>query len=126
MSEANKKVCVVIPIHKENPSSFELISFQQSYKILSSHSIYVIAPKGLNIQNYKLDDNSIKITPSSLLPSPSSIQTYEDHRMAMSFSLLGLRVPGIEIADPGCVSKTFPDFYDVLEALRGITPSPAR
>jgi 3-phosphoshikimate 1-carboxyvinyltransferase len=46
--------------------------------------------------------------------------------MAMSFSLLGLRVPGMEIADPGCVSKTFPDFYDVLEALRGITPAPAR
>jgi 3-phosphoshikimate 1-carboxyvinyltransferase len=59
-------------------------------------------------------------------PRPTTVRTYDDHRMAMSFSLLGLRVPGIEIADPGCVSKTFPDFYDVLEALRGITPSPAR
>jgi 3-phosphoshikimate 1-carboxyvinyltransferase len=59
-------------------------------------------------------------------PRPTTVRTYDDHRMAMSFSLLGLRVPGIEIADPGCVSKTFPDFYDVLEALRDITPSPAR
>jgi 3-phosphoshikimate 1-carboxyvinyltransferase len=60
------------------------------------------------------------------VPRSTTVQTYDDHRMAMSFSLLGLRVPGIEIADPGCVSKTFPDFYDVLEALRGITPAPAR
>ena len=39
--------------------------------------------------------------------------------MAMSFALLGLRVPGIEIADPGCVAKTFPGFWDALDALRG-------
>jgi len=39
------------------------------------------------------------------------IKTYNDHRMAMSFSIAGLRVEGIEIENPGCVSKTFPDFY---------------
>ena len=50
-------------------------------------------------------------------PVPATVATYEDHRMAMSFSLLGLRVPGIEIADPGCVAKTFPDFFTVLESL---------
>ena len=47
-----------------------------------------------------------------------AVQTYEDHRMAMSMALLGLRVPGIDILDPGCVSKTFPDFFEALEALR--------
>ena len=36
----------------------------------------------------------------------------------MSFALLGLRAPGIAIADPGCVAKTFPDYFDVLETLR--------
>ena len=46
------------------------------------------------------------------------VATYDDHRMAMSFALLGLRVPGIEIADPGCVAKTFPDYFEVLEGLR--------
>jgi 3-phosphoshikimate 1-carboxyvinyltransferase len=51
-------------------------------------------------------------------PQPARIETYDDHRMAMSFALLGLRVPGIEIADPGCVSKTFPGFWDALDALR--------
>jgi 3-phosphoshikimate 1-carboxyvinyltransferase len=47
------------------------------------------------------------------------IETYDDHRIAMSFSVLGLRVPGIEIADPGCVAKTFPEFFDALDRLRG-------
>ena len=49
---------------------------------------------------------------------PASICTYNDHRMAMAFSLIGLRVPGIIIENPGCVSKTFPDFFNVLDGLR--------
>jgi 3-phosphoshikimate 1-carboxyvinyltransferase len=49
---------------------------------------------------------------------PAAVQTYNDHRMAMAFSLIGLRVPGITIENPGCVSKTFPDFFEVLETLR--------
>jgi 3-phosphoshikimate 1-carboxyvinyltransferase len=48
---------------------------------------------------------------------PATICTYNDHRMAMAFSLIGLRVPGIEIENPGCVSKTFPNFFDVLGQL---------
>jgi 3-phosphoshikimate 1-carboxyvinyltransferase len=46
------------------------------------------------------------------------IHTYNDHRMAMAFALLGLRVPGITLQNPGCVSKTFPDFFQELEWLR--------
>lgn len=49
---------------------------------------------------------------------PAVIQTYNDHRMAMAFSLIGLRVPGVTIENPGCVSKTFPNFFEVLETLR--------
>ena len=51
-------------------------------------------------------------------PQPASIHTYDDHRMAMSFALVGLRVPGISILDPGCVAKTFPRFWDTLDTLR--------
>jgi 3-phosphoshikimate 1-carboxyvinyltransferase len=51
-------------------------------------------------------------------PHGAVIETYDDHRMAMSFALLGLRIPGISIADPACVAKTFPDFFAVLETLR--------
>lgn len=49
---------------------------------------------------------------------PAAVRTYNDHRMAMAFSLIGLRVPGIVIENPGCVSKTFPKFFNVLETLR--------
>lgn len=50
---------------------------------------------------------------------PADIQTYDDHRMAMSFALLGLVTGGIRILDPSCVSKTFPDYFTVLDGLRG-------
>ena len=48
---------------------------------------------------------------------PAQIHTYQDHRMAMAFSMIGLKIPGITILEPGCVSKTFPGFYEVLEQL---------
>ena len=49
---------------------------------------------------------------------PAVIQTYNDHRMAMAFSLIGLRYDGVTIENPACVSKTFPGYFDVLETLR--------
>lgn len=50
-------------------------------------------------------------------PKPSIVETYEDHRMAMGFTLTGLRAPGIVISNPGCCRKTFENFYEVLEQL---------
>lgn len=41
----------------------------------------------------------------------ATIATYDDHRMAMAFAVAGLRIPGVVIDDPGCVVKTFPDFW---------------
>ncbi|BDI32416.1 3-phosphoshikimate 1-carboxyvinyltransferase [Capsulimonas corticalis] len=46
---------------------------------------------------------------------PAEIKTYDDHRMAMSFAVAGLRLPGVTILDPGCVAKTFPDFWERWE-----------
>lgn len=50
-------------------------------------------------------------------PRPATIETYGDHRMAMSFALLGLRASGIQIADPECAAKTFPGFWATLTRL---------
>ena len=47
----------------------------------------------------------------------AEIETYDDHRMAMAFSLAGLRIPGVVILDPGCVSKTWPGYFDAFAAL---------
>jgi 3-phosphoshikimate 1-carboxyvinyltransferase len=49
---------------------------------------------------------------------PAVIRTYNDHRMAMAFSLVGLRFDGVTIDNPGCVSKTFPNYFEVLDTLR--------
>lgn len=49
---------------------------------------------------------------------PAVIQTYNDHRMAMAFALVGLRIPGISIENPACVAKTFPKYFQVLDSLR--------
>ncbi|MBI3168482.1 MAG: 3-phosphoshikimate 1-carboxyvinyltransferase [Chloroflexi bacterium] len=48
---------------------------------------------------------------------PANIQTYNDHRMAMAFSLIGLRFDGVTIENPSCVSKTFPNYFEVLKQL---------
>ncbi len=50
-------------------------------------------------------------------PQPATIETYDDHRMAMSFSLVGLRASGIRIANPGCTAKTYPRYFHDLERL---------
>lgn len=57
-----------------------------------------------------------KVHPGS--PTPGLIATYDDHRMAMSFALLGLVHAGVEIDDPSCVDKTFPEYFQVLDELR--------
>ncbi len=63
------------------------------------------------------EEAGLVITPGPL--RPATVRTYGDHRMAMAFSVPGLRVAGIAIADPGCVRKTFPGFFAALEALAG-------
>ena len=60
--------------------------------------------------------DGLRITPPEVLSS-ATVQTYDDHRMAMSFAVAGLRLPGVKICDPDCTHKTFPNFFDVLERL---------
>ncbi|MEQ8839493.1 MAG: 3-phosphoshikimate 1-carboxyvinyltransferase [Acidimicrobiales bacterium] len=51
-------------------------------------------------------------------PAAATFATYDDHRMAMAFALIGLVVPGVAVRDPGCVAKTFPGYFEALEQLR--------
>ena len=60
--------------------------------------------------------DGLTIYPASSL-QPATIQTYDDHRMAMAFAITGLRSPGIVIDNPACVAKTFPTFFEELDAL---------
>jgi len=61
------------------------------------------------------DDHHITIFPG--IPKPGKIESYADHRIAMSFSLIGLRIPGILINGMECVSKTCPEFTALWEKL---------
>ncbi|MDB6016856.1 MAG: 3-phosphoshikimate 1-carboxyvinyltransferase [Pedosphaera sp.] len=58
--------------------------------------------------------DSLEISPSPL--HGAEIETYNDHRMAMCFAILGLKVAGIKIKNPACVKKTFPNFFQKLAA----------
>jgi 3-phosphoshikimate 1-carboxyvinyltransferase len=58
--------------------------------------------------------DTLTIQPSKL--HGAEIETYNDHRMAMCFAILGLKVPGIKIKNPACVKKTFPNFFQKLAA----------
>lgn len=60
--------------------------------------------------------DGLTITPAKL--HGAVVQTYDDHRMAMSLALIGLKVPGVIIDNPGCVAKTYPRFFEDLERLR--------
>src|SRR5690606_2773645 len=67
---------------------------------------------GLEVEEH---DDGLTIHPGPM--KPAVIDTYDDHRMAMSFAILGLGQEGVQIADPGCTSKTYPDFFQDLERL---------
>jgi 3-phosphoshikimate 1-carboxyvinyltransferase len=48
------------------------------------------------------------------------IETYHDHRIAMSFGVLGSRLPGLRILDPGCVAKTYPNYWNDWQLARSV------
>ncbi len=58
--------------------------------------------------------DTLTVTPSPL--HGAEIETYDDHRMAMCFAILGLKIPRLKIKNPACVRKTFPDFFQKLAA----------
>lgn len=69
-------------------------------------------------------ENTLTIYPG--IPQPSLVDTYDDHRMAMGFSLIGLRADGIEIDNPGCCRKTFENYFECLEeCLKTLEATPA-
>ncbi|HEY6418531.1 MAG TPA: 3-phosphoshikimate 1-carboxyvinyltransferase [Candidatus Binataceae bacterium] len=60
-------------------------------------------------------DDGLAIQPSQL--HGGTVETYDDHRIAMSFAVAGLKTSGIRITNPACVAKTFPDFFAKLKSL---------
>lgn len=84
------------------------IRFQESDRI---HAICTELSR-MDIRCEETQD-SITIYPGT--PRPCTVETYDDHRMAMGFALTGLRAEGIVINDPGCCRKTFENYFEVLD-----------
>jgi 3-phosphoshikimate 1-carboxyvinyltransferase len=61
------------------------------------------------------DEDGFTVNPGT--PAPTVFETYDDHRMAMSMALLGLRAPGVQISNPRCVAKTYPAYFADLARL---------
>lgn len=92
------------------------IRFQESDRI---HAIVTeLGKMGIRCDETK---DSVTIYPGK--PTASCVETYDDHRMAMGFSLIGLRADGIDIQNPECCRKTFENYFDVLaEVVRQLVP----
>lgn len=69
---------------------------------------------GIRCKEY---EDGLEIRPKKI--RAGRVRTYEDHRMAMAFSLIGLRVSGIVIEDPDCCAKTFENYFDLLDEITG-------
>lgn len=66
-----------------------------------------------------IHDDGLDVAPLATIPEGHwTLDPDDDHRMAMAFGIVSLRVPGITVGSPACVSKSFPEFWNVLERLR--------
>ena len=85
-------------------------------RLQESDRIHAVATELARL-GIRCEEEEAAITIYPGVPKSGVVQTYDDHRMAMSFALIGLRTEGIEIADPMCCKKTFEEYFDVLEKL---------
>lgn len=88
------------------------IRFQESDRLMAI--ITELNKLGINAKAIE-NDESIYIEPKPM--HGASINTYEDHRIAMSFALIGLMVPDVIILNPMCCSKTFENYFEVLDSI---------
>jgi 3-phosphoshikimate 1-carboxyvinyltransferase len=85
-------------------------------RLQESDRIHAIATELSNL-GVSCDEESDAVTIHPGIPHSGLVHTYDDHRMAMGFSLIGLRVNGIEIEDYKCCRKTFEEYFEVLDGL---------
>lgn len=85
-----------------------LIKYHESNRI----DAIITELKRIGIRAEEIDDGLV-IHPGE--PHAAEIETYNDHRMAMAFALIGLRMPGIKIKNPGCTRKTFENYFEVFD-----------
>ena len=103
-----------VAVYADGPTRVRGIGFIRG-KETDRISAIVTELRRAGIEAYEHEDG-FAVVPGT--PQPVVFETYQDHRMAMSLALLGLRFAGISLADPGCVAKTYPEFFANLDKLR--------
>jgi 3-phosphoshikimate 1-carboxyvinyltransferase len=96
-----------------SPTRIRNVKFIRHHESDRIHALATeLARMGVKVVEH---EDGLEIEPGR--PKPAAIETYDDHRIAMSFAIAGLKIPGVRITDPGCVSKTYPHFFVDLAAL---------
>ena len=94
------------------------ISGISSWQVKETNRLFAISTElGKLGASCMVTDNSISITPPATVISNIAIDTYDDHRMAMAFSLLAIGGIAVTINDYQCVKKTFPDYFDIFSKI---------
>jgi 3-phosphoshikimate 1-carboxyvinyltransferase len=115
ISDTAQTLAVVAPF-ADGPTRIHNVKHMR-FKETDRVSALVCELRKLGLQIEEADDG-LTIHPGPI--QPASIKTYDDHRMAMSFALIGQRVPGVWIEDPGCTRKTYPKYFeDLAKLIRG-------
>lgn len=112
ISDTAQTLAAVAP-YANGPTRIRNVTHMRHKETDRVHAVVTELRKlGLHVEEF---EDGMSITPGAM--QPATIATYDDHRMAMSFALIGLKQPGVSIEDPQCTSKTYPRFFDDLRSL---------
>lgn len=103
-----------VAVFADGPTTISGVGFIRRKETNRIHAI-VTELRRLGIEAHE-DADGFTIFPGETVPAV--VETYDDHRMAMSMALIGLVRPGVQIQNPGCVQKTFPEYFHQIENLR--------
>jgi 3-phosphoshikimate 1-carboxyvinyltransferase len=113
ISDTAQTLAAIAPF-ASSPTRIRGIAFIRAKETDRVHAVCTeLRRLGVRVEEH---DDGMTIHPAEKM-RPAVVRTYNDHRMAMAFSLIGLRAEGVTIENPACVSKTFPTFFEVLEIL---------
>ncbi|HNZ04578.1 MAG TPA: 3-phosphoshikimate 1-carboxyvinyltransferase, partial [Myxococcota bacterium] len=87
-------------------------------RLKESDRLHVLARELVKVGALMVEDDDRLTFKPSRLRGPANLNPDGDHRMAMAFGILSLRVPGLKIMDPECVDKSYPAFWQDLEMVR--------
>jgi 3-phosphoshikimate 1-carboxyvinyltransferase len=97
-----------------SPTHIRNVGFIRHHESDRIHALVTeLSRLGARVQEFR---DGLQIMPSAL--RPAAIETYGDHRIAMALAVPGLKMAGVRIKDPGCVTKTYPEYFDHLALLQ--------